>query len=119
MLIQAVEIGVVVVVFAAPWALLALAGRAERARNEVVERQIAVTDAIHRELGPVVAPVVTRRGRNAWEIAMATPLDRPVTTGRLLVIAHDALIAPDAREARDGAGTPEVSFVLTSRGARR
>ena len=88
MLTQAVEIALVLLVFAAPFLLLRLAGHAQRARDERIGRQIAVTDAIHRELGAIVAPFVTRRRRNAWEVAMTAPLDRPVAIGRILAIAY-------------------------------
>jgi hypothetical protein len=108
MLTLALDVALVLlIVVASPWALLALASRAERARREALERQIAVTDAIHRELGAVVAPVVTRRGPNAWEVAMAAPLDRPATIARVLSIARGALCDGAA------AATPEISFVLT------
>ena len=107
MLTQAVGIALVLLVFAAPFLLLCLAGRVQRARDERVGHQIAVTDAIHRELGAIVAPFVTRRGRNAWKVAMTAPLDRPVAVGRILAIAYDALAS------RTPAAPPEVSFVLT------
>jgi hypothetical protein len=113
MLIAGVQIGFVLFVFAVPYVLLALATRVQRARAEAVGYQIVVTDAIHRELGAVVAPVVTRRGRNAWEIAMAAPLDRPATVARILAIAHHTLTAETA------APTCEVSFVLTPLAAAR
>ncbi len=113
MLTQAAEIALVLLVFAAWFGLLGLAAHVQRARGERVARQIAVTDAIHRELGAIVAPFVRRRGRNAWEIAMAAPLDRPLAVGRILAIAYDALAAETP------AAPPEVSFVLTPRpGAR-
>lgn len=53
--------------------LLQLVNALERRRAEVVARQIALTDAIHAELGPVVAPRV-RRGRGGrWIAVMAVP----------------------------------------------
>jgi hypothetical protein len=121
MLTVATAIAFASLALAAPLILLGLAGRVQRAREERVERQIAVTDAIHRELGAVVAPVVTRRGRNAWKVAMAAPLDRPVAVGRILAIAYDVLAAePSApSEARTLTRPPDVSFVVTPRTAAR
>ena len=59
----------IVVVLAIPVAvliaLLRLANVMHARREQVIARQIALTDAIHRVLGPVVAPVV-RRGRRGW-----------------------------------------------------
>ena len=67
-------------------ALLAV-GRMERARDARIARQVAVTDAIHRELGAVVAPVVKQRfGRDRVEIAV--PFESPATVGRVAAIAH-------------------------------
>ena len=70
--------------------LLVLSTHVQRARADVVARQIAVTDAIHRELGAVVAPVM-RRGWRAWELRMAMPLERPNLVAPVLAVAHHAL----------------------------
>ena len=113
MLTVALQIALVVVVFALPFVLIAVAGRVQRAHREVVERQIAVTDAIHRELGAVVAPVVRRRRRGTWSVAMAAPLDRSVAVGRVMALAYEALATTDRTRA------PEVSFVVTPRLASR
>ena len=108
MLTVAVQLALLLIVFGLPFVLIAIAGRVQRAHSEVVERQIAVTDAIHRELGAVVAPVVRRRGRHTWSVAMAAPLDRPIAVGRVLTVAYDALATSDTRP-------PDVSFVVTPR----
>ena len=47
---------------------LVLADWIHARRRETIARQIAVTDAIHGELGAVVAPVVTRRLGGPWEV---------------------------------------------------
>ncbi|HEX3175900.1 MAG TPA: hypothetical protein VHZ49_04430 [Methylomirabilota bacterium] len=57
--------------------LLRLVDARQRRRDAVVARQIAVTDAIHAALGPVVAPVV-RRGRGGrWTVVLAVAPDAP------------------------------------------
>ena len=71
--------------------LLLFSDHVQRAGADAVARQIAVTDAIHRELGPVVAPVMRRSGWRAWELRMAVPLERPNLVGPVLAVAHQAL----------------------------
>ena len=56
--------------------LLRLANALEARRQDVVSRQIALTDAIHRALGPVVAPVV-RRDRDGWVGVLPVPPGHP------------------------------------------
>lgn len=72
-------------------ALLFVVGRMERARDARIARQVAVTDAIHRELGAVVAPVVKRRFGRAWRVEIAVPFDSPTIVGRIAAIAHAAM----------------------------
>jgi hypothetical protein len=92
-------------------ALLGLVDRAQRARSEVIARQVAVTDAIHRELGAIVAPTVTRRRRGAWQVLIAVPFERPAAVASVVAIAHRALAA--------GNGTlpDRVRIVLLPQGA--
>jgi hypothetical protein len=117
MLTVVLQVALFVLVFGLPFALIAVVGRVQRARGEVVQRQIAVTDAIHRELGAVVAPVVRRRGRHTWTVAVAAPLDRSVAVGRMLALAYEALASERAGTSRDEA--PDVSFVVTPRAVSR
>src|SRR5205823_1023614 len=56
--------------------LLRLATVLERRREQVIARQVALTDAIHGVIGPVVAPVV-RRGRGGWIGVLAVPAGHP------------------------------------------
>jgi hypothetical protein len=88
-------------------ALLRLVDRLERRRAEVVARQIELTDAIHRELGAVVAPRVTRRPWGRWRVSIAVPLDRPALVGRVLDVVYgafrgrfDLVLTPTAPRAR-------------------
>lgn len=92
------------VLFVAP--LLWLANRLERKRHEVRARQAAVTDAIHRQLGAIVAPTVRKRPWGPWQILIAVPLGRPAVVGRVLSIAQAAL-API-----DGVRPERLQFVL-------
>jgi hypothetical protein len=91
MLTLAMLVAVVLLPASLVAALLLAAGRMERARDARIARQVAVTDAIHRELGAVVAPVVKRRhGRDRVEIAV--PFESPAIVGRVAAIAHRAML---------------------------
>jgi len=113
MLNAAVGIALVLLLMALLSGLLAVVGRVQRARDERVERQIAVTDAIHREFGAVAAPVVTRHGRDRWTVAVAAPLEPPLAIGRILAIAYEVMAA------RQPTRRPEISFVLRPRAGAR
>jgi hypothetical protein len=69
-------------------ALLLLVRRVERRRAAAVARQIELTDAIHRDLGAVVAPWVTRRSGGRWRVRIAVPFDRPAVVEAVLAIVH-------------------------------
>jgi hypothetical protein len=77
--------------------LLLFSNHVQRASADAVARQVAVTDAIHRELGAVVAPVMRRRGWGGWELRMAMPLERPNLIGPVLAVAHRALARSECR----------------------
>ena len=70
--------------------LLRLADVLERRRERVVSRQIALTDAIHAALGPVVAPVVRRRRHDVWVGVLAVPPGHP-QIGLMVEIAQAEL----------------------------
>ena len=74
-------------------ALLQWATRAQRTREAALARQIALTDAVHRELGAVVAPTVSRGRRGAWRVAIAVPFSQPVVVATVLSIVHRELMA--------------------------
>jgi len=102
----AVTVPLLVVVLPLVLASWALARRAER-RAQCVTRQIMVTDAIHRELGPVVAPFIRRPLWGPWRLEMAVPFGRPAVVGTALAIAHQTLAA-------EGRGRPDAfQIVLT------
>jgi hypothetical protein len=86
-----------VVVLALVWLSTAM----QRAREEAVARQVEVTDAIHRELGAVVSPVVKKRLWGPWQLAIAVPLGRPETVGTVLGIASMTLASTARVEPRD------------------
>ena len=68
--------------------LLTIAARRERRIADAAARQIAVTDAIHRELGPVVAPTVEPRSWGPWRVTIPVPFERPDMIASVLGITH-------------------------------
>jgi hypothetical protein len=90
-----------------------LAKRAEVRRNARYARQIALTDAIHRELGAVTAPTVTQRG-GGWRVDMTVPLDRPETVAAILGVTERAFAA--AEDA--GVGPLQITLTSAPRGSR-
>jgi hypothetical protein len=84
--------------------LLALAAWRDRRREAVVARQIRLTDAIADEVGPVVAPLVSKPLGRPWRIEVQVPADRPALVSRIVAIAHDTLTR---------AGTSRYELVLT------
>jgi hypothetical protein len=88
----------IVVVLAIPVvgliALLRLVSVLQARREQVISRQVALTDAIHAALGPVIAPVV-RRGRGGWVGVLAVPVGHP-QVGLMVEIAQ-AQLGPAAK----------------------
>jgi hypothetical protein len=77
-------VAVLLLPFLAISALLVLAERLQGRRERAQYRQIALTDAIHRELGAAAAPTVRQRLGGGWEVSMVVPLDRPVAVAAIL-----------------------------------
>ncbi len=90
---------------------LVIASRFERARVRVVACQIALTDAIHRHLGAVAAPVVRRRPGDRWEVLIPLPLGDPATVADVLSVAGHALARVDC------GGLRHARIVVTGRAA--
>jgi hypothetical protein len=85
--------------------LLLLATRAQRARDEVIARQVGLTDAIHRRFGAVVAPVVERRRGGGWRAVIPVPFARPDMVAGVVSLTERTLAGPG--------GTP-VEILLTA-----
>lgn len=71
-------------------ALLRLVDGLEQRRQQVISRQIALTDAIHAAIGPLVAPIVRRGRRGAWVGVLAVPPGDP-QIGLMVEIAQAEL----------------------------
>jgi hypothetical protein len=75
-------------------ALLKIVTWRQQWRLAEIARQIAVTDAIHAELGAVVAPTV-RRLWNGWRLAIPVPFDDLGTVTRVVESASRAFDAAE------------------------
>src|SRR3989475_5080494 len=89
---------------------LLLASRVERRRAAVIARQVELTEAIHRDLGAVVAPFVTRRPGGQWRVRIAVPFERPAVVEAVLAVGHrtvperfDLVLTPQEGAAPPGA----------------
>ena len=92
--------------FLAVWTLLRIVGAVERRRQQCVSRQIALTDAIHRELGAVAAPQVRRSWTGEWVVSMRLALSRESTVGTI------ARITGELFRRLDGRAEPRLRVVL-------
>jgi hypothetical protein len=102
----------VIIAMAFPFLVVAaslwLSAWIQRARAEAVALQVAVSDAIDREFGSIVAPRVKRWLWGPWEIIIAVPFERYDMIGKMFTLAYRAssLSNPD-----------RFRFVLTPRDA--
>jgi hypothetical protein len=103
---------IVLIPFLAVWGLLALTQRIADYREERIARQIALTDAIHRELGAAAAPVVRRSWSREWIVSMRLPLERETTVGAITRITHDLFRRLDRQD------PPRLRLVLVPQGVR-
>ncbi len=92
--------------FRAVWGLLRVAQAVERRRERCVSRQIALTDAIHRELGAAAAPEVRRTWTGEWVVSMRLALSRESTVGTIARITSDLFRRLDNRD------SPRLRVVL-------
>ncbi|HEX7512126.1 MAG TPA: hypothetical protein VF464_02040 [Candidatus Methylomirabilis sp.] len=72
-----------------------LVGWLRSRRQEAIQRQIKLTDAIDARLGSIVSPVVTKPLWGPWRVRIAMPLIRPAPVGRILAITHGVLSGID------------------------
>ena len=66
-------------------ALVTVADRRQQRVQAEIERQIALTDALHARLGALLAPVVRRRG-GVWQVSVALPVERPAVSAVLAAV---------------------------------
>ena len=79
--------------FAALVAVLVLIERRQQSRYDVIARQIALTDSIHRQFGAVVAPTVERTLWGRWQIVIPVPFGRSEILPTLLGLAQQVVPA--------------------------
>jgi len=76
--------------------LLVVAERVQRRRERVTARQVSLTEAIHQELGAVVAPTVQKRAWGPWRVVIPVRFEDPGFASHVLAIAHRALAGSTA-----------------------
>jgi hypothetical protein len=91
--------------------LLRLAERTQRKRDERTARQVELTDAIHRELGAIVAPTVEKRRGGGLMVRMTVPFDRPELVATLLTVTDHVFARHDDTHAVEIAFTPRPGSV--------
>jgi len=89
------SLGIALFPFALLIAALKLSSWRQRTHLDEIARQIAVTDAIHAELGAVVSPVVHRTLGRGWRLTIPVPLDRPDTVTRVVSAAYGVFSEPE------------------------
>jgi hypothetical protein len=91
--------------------LLVLAEHLQERRERVWLRQIALTDAIHRELGAAAAPTVRQRIGGGWQVSMAVPLDRPAAVAAILRVTGEHFSEEHAAEPLEIVLSPDPAGV--------
>lgn len=60
-------------------------------RQEMIRRQIVLTDAIGGQLGMIVSPLVRKPLWGPWEVRIAMPFSRSAAAARILAIVNEVL----------------------------
>lgn len=113
---MSIQLGIVTVTALLPFAAVAglmwLARVLHERRNADVARQIALTDAIHRELGAAAAPQVRRSWTGGWTVSVSLPLHREITVAAITRITHDLFRRLDRED------PPRLRLVLVPQESR-
>jgi hypothetical protein len=96
-------------------ALLAVADRRQQRVQAEIERQIALTDALHARLGALLAPVVRRCG-GVWQVSVALPVEGPAVSA--VLAAADEVFGRAAYELRLRPRTAEAPAAAARRARR-
>jgi hypothetical protein len=110
---QVVVVVIAVLPFLAVAGLLWMSAVLRGVRAESIARQIALTDAIHRELGAAAAPEVRWSWGRGWIVSMRLPLRSEGTVGAVSRITHDVFRGLDRPDAM------RLSLVLLAQEPRR
>jgi len=91
-------------------------------RQAVIARQIALTDALDTQFGPLVAPVVTKPLFGPWEVRIAVPLLGSAVLARIIAVTDQVFAGvkgtPPMRYRMLLSITPD-SWRAVERGVRR
>ena len=87
-------------------ALLRFVEARQRAHDEVIARQVMLTDAVHAELGAVVSPFVDKHAFQPWRVTFPLATNRAAEVGRLIAITDRVL-------GRERVSPSDVQIVFT------
>lgn len=104
-----IGIAVAMIPFLVIAALLSFSGRLRQRERVRVARQIAVTDAMHRELGAAVAPDVARDWLGSWTVSVKVPFEQAGTVSAVARIAYEFFAKSYPRD------VPRLRILLTAR----
>jgi hypothetical protein len=86
-----------------------LADWSRKRGQAAIDRQIALTDALDGQLGPIVAPGVKKPLFGPWEIRIAVPLHQSATVARILSVVDE--VFQDVQ----GAGSRSYRILLSAK----
>jgi hypothetical protein len=72
-----------------------LADWSRKRREAATWCQIAITDAIDNQIGPIVSPVVRKPMWGPWQVQIAVPIMPPGAVERILQLVDDVLTTSD------------------------
>jgi hypothetical protein len=90
----------VVIGFAFVGGPIVLADWSRKRSQGVADRQMALTEALDGQLGPIVAPVVTKPLFGPWEVQIAVPFQRPAMLARIVSVVDDVFFRFEGRSGR-------------------
>ncbi len=91
--------------------LLGLAAWRDRRREAMIARQVRLSDALAEDVGPIVAPLVSKPLGRPWRVEIQVPVGRPAVVSRIVAVSHDILT-------RTGAGRYELVLTPNREAAR-
>jgi hypothetical protein len=105
----AVGIAVAMIPFLTVAGLLGLSAHLRRREDDRISRQVAVTDAMHRELGAAAAPEVRRDWLGGWTVSAAVPFEQEEAVAAVARIVHEFFVTFYPKDA------PRLRVLLTPR----
>lgn len=83
--------------------------RSRKRGRTVIERQVALTDALDGQLGPIVAPVVMKPVFDPWEVQIVLPFRRSAVLALILSAVDDVFAGVE------GGNGPSYRIVVSAK----